>query len=109
MAVEVDVRQIASFVSLPFASITTILEHPTVELVKSLLVNISAKAKEYEQIKSEKVRLEVELESSVRSSESKIKVLKNSVEKGLSESSKLRTELHQAGRCENPIALSIAR
>ncbi|KAL9618967.1 MAG: hypothetical protein Q9160_006361 [Pyrenula sp. 1 TL-2023] len=96
MAVDIDVRQIASFASLPSTSITTILEDPTVELVKSLLANISAKAKEYEQIKSEKVRLEVELESSVRSSESKIKVLKNSVEKGLSESSKLRTELHQA-------------
>lgn len=97
MAAEIDVRRIASFAALPATTITTVLENPTVDLVKTLLRNISIKVQEHEQVKSEKVRLEVELETSIRSSESKIKVLKGSVEKGLSETTKLRTELHQAG------------
>jgi nucleoprotein TPR len=98
MAAEVDVHAVATFSSTPESTISTILENPTVQLVRSLLYNISVRAKEYDQLKSQKVRLEVELETVVRTSESKVKVLKNSVEKGLTEITRLRTELQNSGK-----------
>lgn len=97
MAAEIDVRAVATFASIPEPTISTILENPTVELVRSLLRNISVKAQEYDQLKSQKVRLEVELETAVRRSESKVKALKGSVEKGLAEITRLRTQLQNSG------------
>jgi nucleoprotein TPR len=41
--------------------------------------------------------LEVELENAVRSSDSKIKVLKSSVEKGHAEVEEARKKLHESG------------
>ncbi|KIW73688.1 hypothetical protein PV04_01786 [Phialophora macrospora] len=93
MAAEVDVRAISAFSSLPESSVNSLLSSPTVDLVTSLLKSIEAKAKEFELNKSQKVKLEVELETVVRTSESKAKVLQNSRDKALAESSKLRVEL----------------
>jgi nucleoprotein TPR len=98
MAAEVDVRAVATFASLPETTISTILEKPTAELVRSLLHNISIKAQEYDQLKSQKFRLEVELETAVRTSESKVKALKGSVERGLAEVTRIRTELQHSGK-----------
>lgn len=98
MAAEVDVRAVATFASLPETAISAILENPTVELVRSLLHNISAKAQEHDQLKSQRFRLEVEIETAVRTSESKVKALKGSVERGLAEVTRLRTELQNSGK-----------
>ena len=98
MAAEVDVRAVATFASVPETTVLAVLEHPTVELVRSLLHTISVKAQEYEQLKSQKFRLEVELETAVRTSESKVKALRGSVEKGLAEVTRLRTELQNSGK-----------
>ncbi|KAK5053321.1 hypothetical protein LTR84_002295 [Exophiala bonariae] len=88
-----DVRVISTFTAVPEASITSLLNSPTTELVQALLHGIETRAKEYEQNKSQKVKLEVELETVVRTNESKTKVLQNSRDKALAESSKLRVEL----------------
>ena len=97
MAAEIDIRAVATFSSTSEGAISTLLDSPTVELVRALLHNISAKAHEYGQLKSQKFRLEVELETAVRTSESKVKALKVSVEKGLTEVTRLRTELQNSG------------
>lgn len=93
-----DIRVISAFTTIPEASLTSLLDNPTTELVQSLLNGIEAKAKEFEQSKSQKVKLEVELETVVRTNESKTKVLQNSRDKALAESSKLRVELQTSGR-----------
>ena len=93
----VDVSSITSFASIPTSTVSTLLENPTVELVTSLLQGIATKIQEYEQLKAQKFRFEVELETSVRTSESKIKVLKTSVDKALAESSRLRVDLQNSG------------
>lgn len=98
MAAQIDVRAISSFSSLPESSITSLLDSPTTELIASLLQGIENRVKEYEQSKSQKVKLEVELETVVRTSESKAKVLQNSRDKALAESSKLRVELQTSGK-----------
>ncbi|KAJ6189724.1 hypothetical protein N7519_004632 [Penicillium mononematosum] len=78
------------------STLTTLRQAPTVELVDQLLRSISKKAQESDELKSDKLRLEVELENSVRSNESKVKVLKASVEKGHAEVSDLRQKLHES-------------
>lgn len=107
MAVEVDVRAVATFSSLAESTISSILENPTVELVRTLLCGISGKAREYDQLRAQKFRLEVELETAVRTSESKVKALKGSVEKGLAETSRLRTELQNSGEPSRWIRLPL--
>lgn len=97
MAADVDTRAVASFISIPENTIHTLLDNPTIELVKSLLQAIATKATEYEQYKVQNLRLEVELEQSVRTRESKTKVLRNSAEKALAEASRLRVDLQNSG------------
>ena len=98
MAAEVDVRAISAFSAMPESSVASLLSNPTIELVASLLKNIEMQAKEYEKNKSQKVRLEVEIETIVRTTESKVKVLQNSRDKALAESSKVRVELQTSGK-----------
>ena len=94
---QLDVPQLSSFCTLPQDSIKTLLDAPTIELVRRLLENVSAKAREYNELTSEKFRLGVELENAVRGAESKSRVLKNSVDKGLKEATDLRQKLQAEG------------
>lgn len=97
MAAELDLRAISAFSSVPEANISSLLDNPTADLVRSLLVGIESKVKEYEQNKTQKVKLEVELETVVRTGESKAKVLQNSRDNALADSSKLRADLQKSG------------
>ncbi|KAK4695509.1 nucleoprotein TPR, partial [Lecanoromycetidae sp. Uapishka_2] len=92
-AAQLDSAQLASHCSLPQQSIDTLLDTPTADLVRTLLENVSAKAREYSEITSEKFRLEVELENAVRGGESKNRVLKGTVDKSLKEAADLRQKL----------------
>ncbi|EGE08418.1 filament-forming protein [Trichophyton equinum CBS 127.97] len=94
----VDIPFLASHYAIPEIALTTLSEKPTVELVNQLLESISTKARETEELKSDKLRLEVELENAVRGGEAKVKVLKSSVEKGLEEISNLRNKLQESGK-----------
>ena len=96
-AVEIDVPRLSAFCSLPSDSIETLLDAPTVELVRTLLSNLSERACELDEVKSEKLKLTVELENAVRGGESKSRVLKGSVDKGLREAAELREKLQAAG------------
>ena len=97
-AVDVNLSQLSSFTSLPESTFSNLLSNPTSELVKTLLTQISSKALEYETVKSENVRLVVELENAVRTGDTKNRLLKSSVEKGLKEAEELRQKLQAEGR-----------
>ena len=98
MAAEViDPQYLSSYCALPKETITTLLDAPTADLVRSLLLTITNKAREHEEIRSENLRLSVELENAVRTGESKARVLKSSVDKGLKEADELRQKLQSAG------------
>ncbi|KAL1956278.1 hypothetical protein VTO42DRAFT_7451 [Malbranchea cinnamomea] len=94
--VAVDLPFIASHYAIPETTLTTLTQEPTVHLVKQLLECIARKARETEELKSDKLRLEVELENAVRSGETKVKALKASAEKARAEISSLRTKLQDA-------------
>lgn len=93
----VELPYLSSHYAIPEATLSTLIQAPTVDLVNQLLESITKKAHEYDELKSDKLRLEVELENAVRSNESKIKVLKNTVDKGHSEVEDLRKKLHESG------------
>lgn len=93
----VELPYLATHYSLPESTLSSLVETPTVELVNELLQSLTSKAREFDELKSDKLRLEVELENAVRSSDSKIKVLKGSIEKGHAELEELRKKLHEAG------------
>ncbi|KAL9104178.1 MAG: hypothetical protein Q9163_000830 [Psora crenata] len=90
---ELDIPQLSAFCSIPQASVNTLLHDPTADLVRTLLQNISSKAQEYNQLKSEKLKSRVELEAAVRGQETKSRILKAQVEKGQKEAAQLRLQL----------------
>lgn len=98
MAAEVlDLQYLSSYCSLPKETITTLLDAPTADLVRSLLLSVTDKAREHEETRSENLRLSVELENAVRTGESQARVLKSSVDKGLKEAAELRQKLQSEG------------
>ncbi|KAJ5349873.1 hypothetical protein N7541_007600 [Penicillium brevicompactum] len=104
----VQLPYLASHYAIPETTLTTLTQAPTVELVNQLLESINKKAHESDELKSDKLRLEVELENAVRSNESKVKVLKTSVEKGHAEVADLRKKLHDAENTRSELESEIA-
>ena len=96
-AATIEIPFLSSHYAIAESTLSTLTEAPTVELVNQLLEAITKKARETDELKSDKLRLEVELENAVRSSETKIKVLKGSVEKGHAEVEETRKKLHESG------------
>lgn len=94
---EIDVPYLVGYLSYPESSLNSLLDAPTIELVKVLLERVASKAREHEQAQSENLKLNVELENAVRTAESKRRVLKGSVEKGLKEVADLRKKLQAEG------------
>ena len=92
-----DIPYLSSYISVPETSLRGLLSTPTIELVENLLSKIQTKAREHHELQSEKLQLEVELESAIRAGESKSRQMKESVDKSLQEVSSLRQQLHAAG------------
>lgn len=92
---------IAAQYSIPEYDLDRLLEAPTIDLVKSLLTQVEKKAREYQTKDAEKLRADVELDTIVRSSESRARQLKASVDKGLKEIETLRDKLNQERMCHS--------
>lgn len=95
---QLNVAQLSSFCSLPQQSIDTLLDAPTAGLVRTLLETISLRAQEHNDLVSEKLKLGVELENAVRGGETKSRVLRGTIEKGLKEATDLKQKLQAEGR-----------
>ena len=97
-AVDLDFAQLSSFTSLSQSSITLLFDTPTTELISALLTNVSAKARDFDDLKSQQLKLNVELENAIRGGETKSRVLKASVDKGQKEAAALRQKLEAEGK-----------
>ncbi|KAJ5190276.1 nuclear pore complex protein An-Mlp1 [Penicillium cinerascens] len=104
----IELPYLASHYSIPEATLRTLTQTPTADLVNQLLESITKKAHAFDELKSDKLRLEVELENAVRSNESKIKVLKGTVEKGHSEIEDLRKKLHESENTRSALETEIS-
>lgn len=100
-AADLDYVQLSSFTSFAQSSITTLLDDPTTELVRAFLTSVSTKAREYDTLKSENLKLHVELENAVRGGETKNRVLKAAVDRGQKEALDLRQELAIKGKTDH--------
>ncbi|KAG9193902.1 hypothetical protein G6011_03937 [Alternaria panax] len=95
MAATVDVGYIAASYSVPEATLQSLLSEPTVELVRTLLTQIEAKARAYDDLQSEKIRTHVELEAAVQGGEQRARILKATAEKAREEAEALKKKLVQ--------------
>ncbi|MCJ1284424.1 hypothetical protein MMC26_003756 [Xylographa opegraphella] len=91
--VELDLPHLSSYLTFSETSLSTLLASPTIALVKDLLGKITTKSYEHKKVQAEKLKLDVELENVARAAESKARVLKATVEKGLKEVANLRQNL----------------
>ncbi|KAL1621757.1 Protein mlp1 [Diplodia seriata] len=93
--VALDTAYIAAAYSVPEPSLQTLLDAPTAELVQDLLAKIEAKAREFDEVKAEKLRSDVELENAVRTGDARARALKASVDKNLKEVEEVRKKLNE--------------
>lgn len=93
----IDTAYIAAAYSVPEPALETLLDSPTVELVQQLLAKIEGKAHEFDDVKAEKLRSDVELENAVRTGDARARALKSSVDKNLKEVEEVRKKLSEEG------------
>lgn len=107
-ATAVDPGYIAASYAVPETSIQSLLAEPTVELVQSLLTQIEAKAREFDELQSEKLRADIENETAVRAGEARIRTLQATADKAVKDADELRQQLAQKGTCRRPARWPIA-
>ena len=93
----VDVDYLSAYLSVPHQTLTSVIDSPTSELVRSVLEAITAKAREHDELAADKIRVDIELENAVRSSETRIDGLRASVEKAQKTVEEVRTKLKEEG------------
>ncbi|KAF2110576.1 hypothetical protein BDV96DRAFT_623904 [Lophiotrema nucula] len=94
-AAAVDVGYLAASYAVPEPTLHSLLDAPTVELVQALLAHIQAKAHEFDEVKAEKLRSDVELENALHGGETRARALKASADKALKDVDDLRQKLVQ--------------
>lgn len=98
MAAEtLDPGYLSTYLNVPQTTITSVLDTPTIELLKSVLEAVTLKAREHEEIQADKLRVDIELENAIRSSESRSQGLKATAEKALKDAEELRHKLKAEG------------
>lgn len=97
MAAAVDIHYLSGYLNVPQQTLTTVIDSPTAELVQSVLAAVAAKAREHDEVIADKLRVDIELENAVRSSETRIEGLRASVEKAQKTVEEVRTKLNEEG------------
>jgi nucleoprotein TPR len=96
-AITLDADYLSVYLSLPPQTFTSIVDAPTAELVRSVLEAITKKAREHGELVADKLRVDIELENAVRSSETRIEGLRSTIEKSQKTVEELRTKLKEEG------------
>lgn len=91
-----DVPYLSNTYDVSESNFQSLLDAPTVELIKDFLTSLTTKAREYDSLKADKVKVDVELESTVRTSEAKVKAQKAAVTRYAKEAEELRSQLQEA-------------
>lgn len=100
-AADVDLGYIAGHLGLDQPVLTTLTTEPTVQLVANLLSAVAAKAHEFDQLYADKLQVDIELESAIRSAESRTEGSKATVDKALKEVEDARQKLREQGKYSN--------
>lgn len=97
MAAALDVDYLSAYLNVPQPTLTTIVDAPTAELVRSVLEAVKAKAREHDELAADKLRVDIELENAVRSSETRVEGLRSTIEKRDKTVEELRTKHKEEG------------
>ncbi|KAI1823776.1 hypothetical protein F4861DRAFT_301641 [Xylaria intraflava] len=94
-AAGVDVGYLATHLGMPEANISAAASDPTVNLVNAILAAVAVKAREFDALFSQKLQLEVELETSVRGAEAQRDASNETARKALKDVEIIRQNLNQ--------------
>ncbi len=97
-AAVLDVDYLSAYLTVAQQTLTSIIDAPTTELVRSVLEAVTVKAREHDELAADKLRVDIELENAVRSSETRIEGLRASLEKAQKTAEEVRTKLNEEGR-----------
>jgi nucleoprotein TPR len=97
-AAAVDLASLSSHLDVPEATLTTVTIAPTIELVISVLQAVAEKAHEYNTLYAEKLRVDIELENVVRSSEALCGQFKTTADNALKDVEEARQKLRNEGK-----------
>lgn len=97
-AAVLDVQYLSAYLSVPEQILTSIVDTPTAELVRSVLEAVTAKAREHDELAADKLRVDIELENAVRSSETRIEGLRTTIEKSQKTLEDVRIKLKEEGK-----------
>lgn len=92
-AATVDPVYLSTYLDVPQATVTSVLDSPTVELVNSVLLAVTLKARQHEELQADKLRIDIELENAVRGADSRAQGLKATADKALKDVEELRQQL----------------
>jgi nucleoprotein TPR len=96
-AADVDVGFLSAHLDVPEETLQSITTAPTVDLVKAVLQAVAQKAQEYNSLYSEKLSLDIELETAVRNSEARTQQFKATTDKALQDVEEVRQKLKDEG------------
>jgi nucleoprotein TPR len=92
----VDPYRLSTFLSVPESDILS-LASISQPFVSSVLEAIARKANEFDELRADKLRLEVELEQAVRTADSRVRSMKGQLDEALQETQGLRAKVEQTG------------
>lgn len=97
MAAAVDVGYLANYLGLPEVNLATVTTDPTAALVQAVLEAVAAKAHEFDALYSQKLQLEVELETNVRGAEAQRDASNERANKAQKDVEDMRKKLQEEG------------
>jgi len=97
MATVLDVDYLSAYLSVPQQTLTSIVDAPTAQLVRSVLDAVILRAKEHDELAADKLRVDIELENAVRSSETRTEGLRLGLEKSQHTVEEVRNKLKEEG------------
>lgn len=99
-----DLPYLSTLYGVPETELQTLVDAPTAELVQEFLASLTTKSQEFDTLKADKVRVEVELENTVRTADAKNKAQKAQVTKHAKEAEELRIKLDEAESARESLA-----
>ncbi|KAI0420921.1 hypothetical protein F5X98DRAFT_361591 [Xylaria grammica] len=94
-AAGVDVGYLATHLGMPETNISGAISDPTADLVNAILAAVTTKAHEFDTLFSQKLQLEVELETSVRGAEAQRDASNETAKKALKDVEEIRQKLNE--------------
>lgn len=96
-AAVLDVDYLSAYLDVPQQTLNATIDAPTADLINAVLAAVTAKAREHDELAADKLRVDIELENAVRSSETRIDGLKATIEKAQKTVEEVRTQLREEG------------